>query len=50
MKMTLSEIIQEMNSLESCMQKFEWKYNIKSAEFYRLVNAGKLEENRDFHE
>ena len=39
-----------MNSLESCMQKFEWKYNIKSAEFYRLVNAGKLEENRDFHE
>lgn len=50
MRMTLSEIIEEMNSLESCMQKFEWKYNIKSPEFYQLIKAGKLEENRDFHE
>jgi glycogen debranching enzyme len=40
MEMTLDEIVREMNELEQHMQKFEWKYSIKSAEFYKLVLAG----------
>ncbi len=36
MEMTLDEIVREMNELEQHMQKFEWKYSIKSAEFYKL--------------
>ena len=39
-----------MNEIEQQMQKFEWKYSIKSLEFYRLVQAGKLEETQEFHE
>jgi len=50
MKLTLNELIQEMNELEQQMQKFEWKYSIKSTEFYRLVQAGKIEETPEFHE
>jgi len=50
MKVTLDELIQEMNNLEQQMQKFEWKYSIKSPEFYRLVQLGKLEETPEFHE
>jgi hypothetical protein len=50
MKITLDELIREMNELEQHMQKFEWKYSIKSAEFYKLVEAGKLEETPEFHE
>ncbi|MCI0699408.1 hypothetical protein L0337_46325 [candidate division KSB1 bacterium] len=44
MEMTLDEVVREMNELEQHMQKFEWKYSIKSAEFYKLVLAGKIEE------
>jgi len=50
MKMTLEEVVQEMNQLEQHMQKFEWKYSIKSAEFYKLVLAGKIEETFELHE
>lgn len=39
-----------MNQLEQHMQKFEWKYSIKSAEFYKLVLASKIEETFEFHE
>lgn len=48
--MTLDEIVREMNELEQQMQKFEWKYSIKSAEFYKLVLAGKIEETFELHE
>lgn len=50
MEMTLDEIVREMNELELQMQKFEWKYSIKSAEFYKLVLAGKIEETFELHE
>ena len=50
MEITLNELVQEMNELEQQMQKFEWKYSLKSPEFYRLVQAGKLEETSEFHE
>lgn len=50
MEMTLDEIVREMNELEQQMQKFEWKYSIKSAEFYKLVLAGKIEETFELHE
>jgi len=50
MEMTLDEVVQEMNQLEQHMQKFEWKYSIKSAEFYKLVLAGKIEETFELHE
>ncbi len=39
-----------MNDLENHMQKFEWKYSIKSAQFYKLVLAGKIEEAFELHE
>ena len=47
MKLTLEQLIQEMNELEQQMQKFEWKYSIKSAEFFKLVTAGKIEETHE---
>ena len=50
MEMTLDEVIREMNELEQHMQKFEWKYSIKSAEFYKLVMAGVIEESLELHE
>lgn len=50
MEISLNELVQEMNELEQQMQKFEWKYSLKSPEFYRLVQAGKLEETPEFHE
>ena len=50
MEITLEELIQEMNDLEREMQKFEWKYSIKSAKFYRLVQRGKIEETSELHE
>lgn len=50
MNIMLDQLVHEMNDLELQMQKFEWKYSIKSAEFYKLVQTGKLEESPDFHE
>lgn len=50
MEMTIDEVIWEMNELEQHMQKFEWKYSIKSAEFYKLVLAGIIEEAFELHE
>jgi hypothetical protein len=50
MEITLAELIQEMNDLEGQMQKFEWKYSIKSSEFYHLIRIGKIEETTEFHE
>ncbi|MDZ7361103.1 MAG: hypothetical protein ONB46_10300 [candidate division KSB1 bacterium] len=50
MEITLDELVQEMNQLEQQMQKFEWKYSIKSAEFYKLVLAGVIEESFELHE
>jgi len=50
MEMTLDEVVREMNELEQHMQKFEWKYSIKSAEFYKLVMAGIIEESFELHE
>jgi hypothetical protein len=50
MEITLDELVQEMNQLEQQMQRFEWKYSIKSAEFYKLVRAGVLEETFELHE
>ncbi len=50
MKLTLEQLIQEMSELEQQMQKFEWKYSIKSAEFFKLVTAGKIEETHELHE
>jgi len=50
MEITLEELIQEMNDLEKEMQKFEWKFGIKSSEFYQLVRGGKIEETPELHE
>jgi len=50
MEMTLDDVVREMNQLERHMEKFEWKYSIKSAEFYKLVLAGKIEEAFELHE
>jgi hypothetical protein len=50
MEMTLDEVVREMNELERHMEKFEWKYSIKSSEFYKLVLAGIIEETFELHE
>lgn len=50
MEITLAELVREMNDLEGQMQKFEWKYSIKSAEFYQLIRTGKVEETSELHE
>ncbi|MBC8446670.1 MAG: hypothetical protein H8D78_02880 [Chloroflexi bacterium] len=44
----ISEIIKSLHNLESLMQPYEEKYNIKSQDFYELAQAGKLEEDADF--
>ena len=43
----LDEIILNLHKLEDLMQPYEEKYGIKSADFYDLAQAGKLEENPD---
>ena len=42
--MELKELVQDMARLEAELRRFEEKYGVKSAEFYRAMTVGELEE------
>lgn len=48
--MTLEEILQSIHALEGQLQKFEEQYRLRSEDFYRLVQEGRLEQSADFIE
>jgi hypothetical protein len=45
---TLIEIIEDLQSIEPKLLEYEKKYKLLSPYFYKLYNAGKLEEQWDF--
>jgi hypothetical protein len=44
----LSELIQDIHSLDTELARLEQSYGLLSADFYHLYKAGELEQNRDF--
>lgn len=42
--MELKSLIQDMSRLEAELRRFEEKFGVKSAEFYRAINSGELDE------
>ena len=48
--MTLEEILQSIHALEGQLRKFEEQYGLRSEDFYRLVQEGRLEQSADFIE
>ncbi|MBI5348825.1 MAG: hypothetical protein HZB77_05835 [Chloroflexi bacterium] len=48
--MSLEELIRSIHTLEQHLQKFEEKYKLRSSDFYRLVNEGKLDQSEEFIE
>ncbi len=48
--MELSELIQSIHALETRLQRFEEKYELRSEDFYRLVQEGRLGQSADFIE
>jgi hypothetical protein len=48
--MTREEILQSLHALESQLRKFEEQYRLRSDDFYRLVQDGRLEQSADFIE
>jgi hypothetical protein len=48
--MTLNELIQSIHALETHLQLFEEKYELRSDDFYRLVQEGQLVQSADFIE
>ena len=45
---TLNEIIEDLQAIEPKILEYEKKYKLLSPYFYKLYQAGKLEENWDF--
>ncbi len=48
--MTLEEVIQSIHALETRLQIFEEKYKMRSDDFYKLAQDGKLEQSNAFIE
>lgn len=44
----LSRLIKDMQQLESELHKYERQYRLRSEDFYRLAQSGKLEQSPDF--
>ena len=44
----LSRLINDMQGLEKELHKYERKYRLRSQDFYRLVQSGKLEQSPDY--
>jgi len=44
----LSRLINDMQGLEKELHKYERKYRLRSPDFYRLVQSGKLEQSPDY--
>ena len=45
---SLNDIIEDLQSIEPKILEYEKKYKLLSPYFYKLYEAGKLEENWDF--
>jgi hypothetical protein len=48
--MTREEILQSLHALESQLRTFEEQYRLRSDDFYRLVQDGRVEQSADFIE
>ena len=48
--MTLGDILQSLHALEGQLRQFEERYRLRSDDFYRLVQEGRLEQSADFIE
>lgn len=48
--MTLGDILQSLHALEGQLRQFEERYRLRSDDFYRLVQDGRLEQSADFIE
>lgn len=48
--MTLEETLQSLHALEGQLRKFEEQYRLRSDDFYRLVQEGRVEQSADFLE
>ena len=48
--MTLEELIQSIHAIEMHLCAFEEKYRMRSEDFYRLVNEGKIGQSADLIE
>lgn len=44
----LSQLIQDIHSLDAELAQLEKRYGLLSADFYHLYKAGEIEQNRDF--
>ena len=44
----VSRLINDMQGLEKELHKYERKYRLRSQDFYRLANSGKLEQSPEF--
>jgi hypothetical protein len=47
-KLTIDDIIEDLQAIEPIILEYEKKYKLLSPYFYKLYQAGKLEENREF--
>lgn len=47
-KMTLDEILNDLQAVESKILEYQKKYKLLSSYFYKLYQAGNLEESWDF--
>jgi hypothetical protein len=48
--MTLGDLLQSLHALEGQLRQFEERYRLRSGDFYRLVQDGRLEQSADFIE
>lgn len=48
--MTLDDLLQSLHALEGQLRQFEERYRLRSDDFYRLVQEGRLEQSADFIE
>ena len=49
-KMTIEEVLKDIHAIQEHLNAFEEKYKLISADFYKLMKANKLDENRDLIE
>jgi len=48
--MTIDEILKDIHAIQEHLKNFEERYKLLSADFYKLYQANKLEQSRDFIE
>lgn len=48
--MTIDEILKDIHAIQEHLKNFEERYKLLSADFFKLYQANKLEQSRDFIE